>query len=367
MKEMTEKTRVAIVLPYFGPGGAEKTVFQLALGLNRSQFDIRVFCVYGQPQGNFMEQELQDKGVQIHYIGKKKGFSLSAVWKLFCALDQFAPDVIHTHQYACMYAALWPVVRKKPFLHTLHTLPETENRRFLRRLLTRQLVKTGKMIPVSISARNREMVALFYGRSVEEVPMVQNPVDLNRFTSVDREDDGKFRYITAGRFSPEKNQQMMYRAFAAFLEKGYDASLLMLGTGQEEENLRALAQELDISDRIYYAGYVSNVEDYLKKAKVFLLSSYYEAQPLCVLEAMAAGLPVIATDVGGLRDIVTDNGILIPSGDTEAMTAAMERLYTDKTLYETMSACSFTNAATYDVSNTVAGYSRLYHHYTGEK
>ena len=360
MKTMSQKTRVAIVLPYFGPGGAEKTVFQLALGLDRSQFDIRVFCVYGGPQGNFMEQALQDSGVAIHYIGKKKGFSASAVWKLFLALDEFAPDVIHTHQYACMYASLWPVVRRKPFLHTLHTLPEVENRRFLRRTLTKNLVHLGIMQPVAISKSNRALVASFYGQPLEKVPLVHNPVELKRFATGVKNDDGIFRFITVGRFSPEKNQQMMYRAFAAFLERGYDARLLMLGMGPEEANLKALAEELDISSRIDYAGYVPNVEDYLKMAKVFLLSSHYEAQPLCVLEAMAAGLPVISTDVGGVRDIVTDNGILLQDSDTRAMTEAMERLWLDEELRSTMGARSMSHAAAFDVSNTVAGYSALY-------
>ena len=116
---------------------------------------------------------------------------------------------------------------------------------------------------------------------------------------------------------------MMYRAFAAFLKKGYDARLVMLGKGEEEEKLKELACELGISDRIDYPGFVPNVEDYLADADVFLLSSDYEALPLAVLEAMAAGLPIVATDVGGVCDIVTDNGILIPAGDLDAMVQAM--------------------------------------------
>ena len=109
-----------------------------------------------------------------------------------------------------------------------------------------------------------------------------------------------------------------------------------------------------------------NVEDYLANADVFLLSSDYEALPLALLEAMAAGLPIVATDVGGVRDIVTDNGILIPAGDTAAMVQAMEDLYLKQDVRARMAVASKHNARAYDVSNTVAGYSELYRRFAGK-
>ena len=362
-----DRIKVAIVLPYFGAGGAEKMVSQLAANMNHKVYHMEVFCVYGPPQTNRLEEALNEKGIPIHFIGKKKGFSISAMLRLFRELDHFDPDLIHTHLYACVYAAPWPVIRKKPYLHTFHTLPEIENTRFVRRGLTKFLVKRNRMIPVAISKSNRQMVADYYGLNIAAVPMVQNPVDVQKFAAGKQVDEDVFRFITIGRFSKEKNQQMMYHAFASFLARGHEARLLMLGKGEEEANLKALAKELGIDDRIDYSGYVDNVEDYLKTASVFLLSSLYEAQPLCVLEAMAAGKPIIATDVGGVSDIVTaDNGILVPAGDTEAMAQAMEQLYLSEPLRKRMSECSITNAAAYDVTNTVCGYSELYRRYAGK-
>lgn len=357
---MSEKRKVAVVLPYFGPGGAEKMVAQLVSALDQEQLEPEVFCVYGQPLNNHLEKMLLERNIPIHYIGKKKGFSLSAMFRLFRALDTFAPDVVHTHQYACVYTALWPLLRKKPFLHTFHTLPEVENKRLIRRLLTRYLVRAGIMTPVAISAENRRMIAAYYGIASDRVPVVPNPVDVQRFTSAAKIPDGVFRFITAGRFSAVKNQKMMFRAFAAFLSEGFEGRLVLLGKGEEEANLRVLADDLQIADRIDYAGYVPNVEDYLANADVFLLSSHYEAQPLSILEAMAAGLPIISTDVGGVRDIVTDNGILVPPGDTDAMAQAMVQLYTQPERYAKLAACSSRNAAAYDISHTAAGYTNLY-------
>ena len=355
-----EKIKVAIVIPYFGVGGAEKMAAQLAAGVDQELYTVEVFCIYGEPLGNHLEQMVQGSGVKIHFIGKKLGFSVSAMVRLYRELEAFDPDVVHTHQYACVYAFPWPLLHGKNFLHTFHTLPQVENKRLVRRLLTKYLVGRKKMTPVSISKAIQQMVADYYGLSPEEVPMVNNPVTVSCFAPTTGVDDGVFRFVTAGRFSKEKNQAMMYRAFAAFLEKGYDARLVMLGKGAEEENLKALAETLGISDRIDYPGFVPNVEDYLTNADVFLLSSNYEALPLAVLEAMAAGLPVISTNVGGVCDIVTDNGILIPAGDMDAMVQAMEKLYLNGDVRAQMAAASAKNVRTFDVTNTVAGYCALY-------
>ena len=362
-----EKIKTAIILPYFGTGGAEKMVAQLAAGLDRDEFDAEVFCIYGEPQNNHLEQMVRDKGVPIHFIGKKKGFSLSAMVRLFRQLNAFKPDVVHTHLYACLYAFPWPLVRRKPFLHTFHAHPNLENRRFLRRIISACLIRLKVMAPVSISHRNRNFLSSYYGISETRIPVVHNPVEISRFHSVNHKTAGDFTFITAGRFSAEKNQQMMLRAFAAFLEKGYDARLILLGKGEEEAKLKSLAQKLGVSDRIDFAGFVVNVEEYLANADVFLLSSDFEALPLALLEAMAAGLPIVATDVGGIRDIVTDNGILIPRGNPEDMARAMEELYRNQALYERMAAAAGNNVRGYDLSNTVAGYSELYRCWAGDR
>lgn len=361
-----DKVKIAIVLPYFGGGGAEKMAAQLAANINREAFDTAVFCVYGSPLGNHLEKIVGENHVPIHYIGKKRGFSLSAMLRLFREIDAFKPDVVHTHLYACLYAFPWPLLRRKPFLHTFHLPPELENRRFLRRIISKALIGMKVMSPVAISHQNQKFLAQYYGLPETEISVVYNPVELAKFDNLKPRTNDGFTFITAGRFSAQKNQKLMLRAFAEFLGKGHDANLVMLGKGEEEENLKALARELGISERINFAGFVVNVEDYLNNADVFLLSSDYEALPLALLEAMAAGLPIISTDVGGVRDIVTDNGVLIASRDTSALVQAMEKLYLDRELCLEMAGASRKNVRAYDVSNTVAGYSELYRRSAGK-
>ena len=362
-----ERVKAAIILPYFGVGGAEKMVSQFVAGIDQSKVHAEVFCVYGEPMENQLERDLQNKGIEIHFIRKKLGFSISAVRRLFRELDRFAPDVIHTHLNACVYSAPWAILRRKPFLHTFHLPPVLENNRFLRRVISKSLIGLKVMSPVAISHQNQIFISQYFGLPKSEIPVVYNPVELSKFENPKPRTNTAFTFITAGILSAQKNQKMMLRAFAAFLEKGYEARLVILGKGEEEENLRMLAEELKISDCIDFAGFVVNVEDYLTNADVFLLSSDYEALPLALLEAMAAGLPIVSTDVGGVRDIVTDNGVLIAAGDMNALVQAMEELYLNKDVRETMAKASKNNVCAYDVSNTSAGYSELYQRFANKK
>ena len=99
------KIKVAVVLPYFGNGGAEHMVAQLVSHLDLSKVIVQVFCIFGKPQENHLEEEVHLHGVDIVYIGKNLGFSLAATLKLYRELNKFGPDIVHTHLMACMYSA----------------------------------------------------------------------------------------------------------------------------------------------------------------------------------------------------------------------------------------------------------------------
>ena len=106
------------------------------------------------------------------------------------------------------------------------------------------------------------------------------------------------------------------------------------------------------------------MENYLCNADIFVMSSLYEGVPLSILEAMAAGLPVVSTDVGGIKDIVTDNGILVPSEDSLAMEEAILKLINNPSLREEKGKKSLLNVQKYDVKNIAEQYTKLYMKYS---
>jgi glycosyltransferase involved in cell wall biosynthesis len=136
---------------------------------------------------------------------------------------------------------------------------------------------------------------------------------------------------TVGRLTEIKRQDLLIRAFGLMLDRAPDAHLLIVGDGPLGGELRRLADSLDLGDRVHFAGYEPHPEVYLAEMDVFALSSRSEGMPLAVLEAWAAGLPVVATHVGGLPELIQDGqtGILVDTDDEAPLAEALVGLIAD--------------------------------------
>ena len=144
--------------------------------------------------------------------------------------------------------------------------------------------------------------------------------------------EGAWVVGSVGRLVEVKRYDLLLRAFAAVQKKHSDACLLLVGDGVERQNLERLAAELRLQDKVIFAGYQSQPERFFSAMDVFAMSSRHEGLPLALLEAWAAGLPVVAPAVGGIAKTVTDgqNGLLFPKEDEAALAAGLERLLTDR-------------------------------------
>lgn len=142
------------------------------------------------------------------------------------------------------------------------------------------------------------------------------------------------KIVSVGRMDENKNQKMQVRAFAALKDRYPDYELVIYGDGELRPDLEALAASLDVSQRVSLPGVVQDVAERIERASLFLLTSYSEGVSNALIEALALGLPVIATDVpsGGTQELITDgvNGVVIPAGDDRALEAAMDRLLGDQ-------------------------------------
>jgi L-malate glycosyltransferase len=146
------------------------------------------------------------------------------------------------------------------------------------------------------------------------------------------------RICVLGRVMPVKNINLALESVAAIHCEGVAARLVVIGSGPEEDRLRARADELGISDRVDWMGYVDNPMDAISTCDICLLSSDSEGFPNTVVEYCAAGRPVVSTNVGGVREIIENgaNGFLVPARDVVAMTSALRTLAHDQALREKM-------------------------------
>ena len=355
------KTRVAIVLPYFGRGGAENMVSRLAAHLELNRVEAEVICIYGEPQNNILEQNVLQHGVPIKYIHKRKGFSLNALKKLNQELSRFKPQIVHTHLSACVYCVPWILSHRAVMLHTIHSMPSYELVR-PKRMIMAMMYRTKKAVPVAISHEIQKLTKEFY-KCKNSVELIYNPVDINRFASVPKMVHDKYTLVSAGRLSIAKNQMLLLHAFEQILLDNKNVQLFILGDGLLREELEKYVHEKKLEDYVHLEGNVDNVEQYFARADVFVLSSNYEGLPLVILEAMAAGLPIISTNVGGVKDIVTDNGILVEPNCQEALSKAIMSLADDVKLRLQMGRRSYDNVQQFDSKQIADGYIDLYQKY----
>lgn len=357
---MDMKTRVAIVLPDFHFGGAQVMVSRLMSHMNLDEVDAEVI-VCGQEKGNDLEKAIIRKGIPIRYLGKTKGFSAKVTADLFRELDRFRPQVVHTHLSSCVYCAPWVIARKTAMLHTVHNMPQHELIR-PKRLVMKALYRTGHAIPVGISREIQALTESFY-KPKRKTELVYNPVNIEQFSSIPKPEHTAFTVLNVGRLSEQKNQQLLIRAFADLHRVNADSELYILGDGPKRQELEELISEEKLGSCIHLEGRIENPQEYYAKADVFALSSEYEGLPLVVLEAMAASLPVVSTNVGGVKDIVKENGILTEKGNKEQLKDALIHLMENPDLRQEMGRVSFEEVQKYDSAVIADEYIKLYRKY----
>ena len=173
----------------------------------------------------------------------------------------------------------------------------------------------------------------FFPKAVQRKSVIlHNPVN-EVFFENPYEGEREHTIVTVGRIDENKNQALLLRAFALIAADYPDYQIILYGKGDQEENLKQLADNLEIADRVIFAGNESDVAGKIKKAGVFVLTSNTEGMPNALIEAMVLGLPVIATDCpcGGPRDLIEDgvNGILTPVGDVDKMKENLQHILND--------------------------------------
>jgi glycosyltransferase involved in cell wall biosynthesis len=187
----------------------------------------------------------------------------------------------------------------------------------LERALLRQI---GRQTAVAtMGPRGREALVR-RGIPPERVHVIPPSVDLDRFGSLERA-EARWDVVTVGRLSPLKRTSDLLSAIALLGDRGLRVRAGIAGGGPLRDALEAEARGLGVSDRVELLGPVDRVEDVYAQARVFALTSSFEGLPIAMLDAMAAGLPVVASDVGEIGTVVDDgrNGLLYPSGDVEAL------------------------------------------------
>jgi len=350
------------VLSTLGVGGAENMVVQLLTKIDRSKYKPVVVTI-DSPSGSPFEDILKRNSIEIIYlnhIGSPNVKSMIAMWR---TLDRIEPQIVHSNLHMCIHAVPWILFHNVKLIHTIHSKPCFEFSKRIR-LVMNFMYKIKKAVPVAISDIIAQEVAKLYSLNEKKIEIIFNPVDTNKFMNHQTKKISNIvNFITVGRLNPVKNQQMLIRAMAELYKVMPSIYLTIVGGGELQNKLQELSVQLKLSDVINFTGNINNVPEKLSYADIFVLTSHYEGLPMSILEAMAMGLPIIATNVGGVPDIVSTNGILIEEGNIDELVDAMEKLACDIKLRQSMGIVSRREAEKYDIGDIVMKYQDLYEKY----
>ena len=321
-------------------GGAERMACEIAMGLDPDRFE-RWFCATRRAPTRLLDDELRQAGVRYVSLNRTRRFDLRAWWKLLRLLRKERIDVVHAHLFGSNAAgsvlgrlARVPVVIAHEHTWSFEGAP-------LQKVVDRQVVGrlADRIIAVS-EADRRKMI------EIERIPSDRISVIPNGIPPL-RHDDADIRQelgIPADApvvgvvavVRPQKRLDRLVRAAALLRTEFPSLRVLVAGDGSPAEfhRVRALIEELGVGDVVVMLGERSDVSAILRALDVGVLSSDFEGLPLAVIEYMAAGVPVVATAVGGLPELVDDGetGLLVRDLSPEGLAAAIATLLRDRVL-----------------------------------
>lgn len=330
--------KITIALLWGAYGGKVTSVNDLVERLDKSRF--RVIFIYLTGYGTD-ENYLQDKGYEVFYLSNIKlinAFRFSILFKLVKILREHKVDILHCHGHKpAFYSAIAATIaRTKVVISHVHGLGRTGN---FRRKLTNFLVfrKITRFLGVAGKVKE-DLLKNNWGLKADKVSVLENSIDYGLFADVDTSKEQAREMLglcgdslifgAVGRLVPTKGVTYLIDAFAAVNAKLPKTRLAFLGDGRNRDEYEAYAADSGVGEAIDFLGRRSEIEKLYRGIDVFVMSSVAEGMPRVILEAMAAGVVCICTDVGGVGEIIdsTDVGFLVPPRDSDGLADAMSRL-----------------------------------------
>lgn len=377
---MTQPSSKAIhvlhVVPGLGAGGMELAMARVVSGLSGSDMRHSIVCLKGEPE---IADRLPDE-TEIHCLHSRPNEPQLPL-RLGKLIRRVRPDVIHARNWGAWPEVTvgrffaWPVM---PLIYSFHGLGKADYMPWRRRLASYMLVRMTTHL-FAVSEVSKQLMIDKWGWPSRGVDVIPNGVDTEVFQPVERTgkrdemtDDGHCRAVvgTVGNLRPVKNHALLIKACAALAKSGVELELRIAGEGEERARLLELAESLGFADRLTLGGLVSNVPEFLRALDVFVLSSDSEQHPNALIEAMACGIPCIATRVGSVEEVLEKGlcGRIIEPGDQTALTEQLRALLGDSNMLAELSAAGREQVCRrYDVERMFKAYENMYRRVAGGK
>ena len=334
--------RILHVITRSEVGGAQAVVLAYLTSLKD-----RADLALAAGEEGFLAEEARALGVTVFVVPELVAeISPRLDWKAVRALHrvirEYKPDLVHAHSSkAGVIGRLAARLAKVPSVFTAHGFAFTENAGARRRIIAivseRIAARLGRAV-IAVSDYDSDLAVRCHVLARNQVCVIHNgiaDVSFRAAPAVGRQ----VNIVMVARFASPKAHDCLLRALHG-LQGNF--TLWLIGDGPDIEQARANSVRLGLSDRVVFMGARNDVPELLAKAHLFVLASNYEGLPISILEAMRAGLPIVASDVGGVGESVCDgeNGFLVPRGDALILRKKLQKLISNATLRKQMGAAS---------------------------
>ena len=348
-------TRVLWLSKGLGRGGAEMLLLGLARAMDRHGIEVEV--AYRLPHKDSLVPALEAAGVPTHCLADGR---LGWLVELRRLLASGHYDVVHTHAPLIGAAARIAAPRGLTVVHTEHN---TWDRYHWATRLVNKVTLGRNLIVWGVSSQVAQSIRPMRGFRRPQVAVMLHGVDGASVRRGDQArasartelglDETTFVFGTVGNLAPKKDHSTMLRAFAIARSTLPEAQLIIVGTGPREATLRALASSLGISQAVVFTGMRDDVQDLLPAFDLFVLSSLHEGLSIAIIEALAAGVPVVSTGVGGIPELISDgeNGVLVQPRNESELARAMVRAASDPELRTRLAAAGLKTAAKFGIQS----------------
>jgi sugar transferase (PEP-CTERM/EpsH1 system associated) len=360
------RIRIVHLVSTLSVGGLEMFVWDLARSTNSARFKLHVICLGhpGELAPRFSTVGIPVEGLDCEDCSKSK-----TIYRLIRSLRRLAPDVLHTHNpgphfFGVIAAQL---VRVPLLINTKHGRNRTD--------LPRQIVMNRVLSSLSTCVVAVSADAAWVARRIERVPasrmrIIHNGVDLEFFRPRPCALSFRKRAIHVARLNLIKDQTTLLKAAKLVINAEPDFHLDIVGDGPSREELMTLHRELQLQHSVRFLGSREDIRDLLSQADLFVLSSLSEGISLTLLEAMAMQLPVVATDVGGNREVVVHKktGLLVPAQSPQLLADAILALLNNPEQTRSMGQAGRLRVeGEFDLHRVVREYESLYKHMLATK
>jgi glycosyltransferase involved in cell wall biosynthesis len=357
--------RIAFCITDLDPGGAERAFVQLVTRLDRRFWEPAVFCL---SSGGILTGELKNARVPVVSLGARRWSGLAAIWRLARELRRFRPVILQTFLFHANLAGRI-AGRVAGVRHIVSGIRVAEKRsrvplwldRWTGRLVERNVCVSQAVAEFSISAA---------GLTAEKIMVIPNGVDVSKFAGAVTADlaglgipPGSRVLLSIGRLDPQKGVRDVVAAAALVVPRLSDVHFLLVGEGRERHDLERLILEHGLAERVHLAGWRADIPELLAAGVALVLASHWEGLPNVILEAMAAGLAVVATRVEGTAELVIEGqtGLLVPPQSPRELAAAIEKLLADPAAAKAMGHAGQERAkAEFSWERMVTRYENLY-------